>query len=293
VKRYASEAARAAALAAALAVASAGCASTGGEVQLQTDLDALQQQVWRLQKDNVALTQQLAQSGATAAVPDPAAAEMRVRLDSLTHELEVMRTRADESDQRLSALAGDLHALREALEAFVRSQAAMVAPAPAPQPGAIAGQGQGSAAAGSGGEAAGATGGQPPAGAGGGTDLYRQAYTDYAKGNPDRALQELDEFVRVHPGDDLADDAEFLTGEIYFSQGKYQESVAAYDRLLKDHAGGDKAAAAYLKKGLALLEMNRTADAVIQLQHVVTAYPKSDEARVARERLKALGLRER
>ncbi len=39
--------------------------------------------------------------------------------------------------------------------------------------------------------------------------------------------------------------------------------------------------------------MNRTADAVIQLQHVVTAFPKSDEARIARERLKALGLRER
>jgi outer membrane protein assembly factor BamD (BamD/ComL family) len=46
-------------------------------------------------------------------------------------------------------------------------------------------------------------------------------------------------------------------------------------------------------KGLALLEMNRTADAVIQFQHVVTAYPKSEEARVARERLRALGLRER
>jgi len=290
VKRNASGAGRAAALAAALAIVSAGCASTGSEVQLQTDLDALQQQVWRLQKDNVALTQQLAQTGATAAAPDPAGAEMRVRLDSLAHELEVMRTRADESDQRLSALAGDLHALREALETLMRTQA-VTAPQvpPAAQPGGAPGQGP--AAAGSVGEATGAMGGQPPAGAG--TDLYRQAYTDYAKGNPDRALQELDEFIRLHPGDDLADDAEFLTGEIYFSQGKYQESVAAYDRLLKDHADGDRAAAAYLKKGLALLEMNRTADAVIQLQHVVTAYPKSDEARVARERLKALGLRER
>ncbi|HYS78878.1 MAG TPA: tetratricopeptide repeat protein, partial [Candidatus Dormibacteraeota bacterium] len=99
--------------------------------------------------------------------------------------------------------------------------------------------------------------------------------------------------IRLHPGDDLADDAEFLAGEVYFSQQRYPEAVAAYDRLLKEHPAGDKAAAAYLKKGLALLEMNRTADAVIQLQHVVTAFPKSDEARIARERLKALGLRER
>ena len=121
----------------------------------------------------------------------------------------------------------------------------------------------------------------------------RQAYADYARGNADRALQELEDFIRLHPGDDLADDAEFMVGEVYFSQQKYQEAVAAYDRLLKEHAAGDKAASAYLKKGLALLEMNRTADAVIQLQHVVTAFPKSDEARIARERLKALGLRER
>jgi tol-pal system protein YbgF len=126
-----------------------------------------------------------------------------------------------------------------------------------------------------------------------GVDLYRLGYGDFSKGNFDLALAELQDFVRLNPSDDLADDAQYLIGEIYFSQQKYPEAVAAYDRLLAEHAGGDKAAAAYLKKGLALLETNRTADAVIQLQHVVSAYPKSEEARIARERLQALGLRER
>jgi len=124
-------------------------------------------------------------------------------------------------------------------------------------------------------------------------DLYRLGYSDYSKGNYDLALAELQDFVRLNPADDLADDAQYLIGEVYFSQQKYPDAVAAYDRLLAEHAGGDKAAAAYLKKGLALLEMNRTADAVIQLQHIVSAYPKSEEARLARERLRALGLRER
>jgi len=290
VRRNVSQARRGAALAAALAFVLAGCVSAGSEAQLQTDLDTLQQQVWRLQKDNVALTQQLAQAGSPSPAADPAAAEVRVRLDSLAHELEVMRTRADESDQRLAGLAGDLRTLRDALETFTRTQVAMTQAAPAAQPGSAPAQGPAAGPAEK--EGAGATA-APPGAAGGGSDLYRQAYADYAKGNPDRGLQELDEFIRLHPADDLADDAEFLAGEIYFSQGKYPESVAAYDRLLKEHAGGDKAPAAYLKKGLALLEMNRTADAVIQLQHVVTAYPKSDEARIARDRLKALGLRER
>jgi tol-pal system protein YbgF len=133
----------------------------------------------------------------------------------------------------------------------------------------------------------------PQAGGAAGVEVYRLGYADFAKGNYDQALAELQEFVRSNPQDDLADDAQYLIGEVNFSQQKYQEAVAAYDRLLSDHPTGDKAAAAYLKKGLALLEMNRTADAVIQLQHVISAYPKSEEARLARERLRALGLRER
>ncbi len=280
-------------MASVLALASAGCASAGGGSQLQADLDALQQQVWKLQKDNVALTQQLTQTGAATAAPDPAAAETRARLDTLAHDVEVMRTRADEADQRVSTLANDLRTLRDAVETFIRTPAAIAAPSPGGQP-APAPAGQGGAAghppATGGAEGPAATAPESPAG---GTDLYRQAYADYARGDADRALQELEQFIRLHPGDDLADDAEFLAGEVYFSQQRYPEAVAAYDRLLKEHPAGDKAAAAYLKKGLALLEMNRTADAVIQLQHVVTAFPKSDEARIARERLKALGLRER
>jgi len=277
----------AALLASVLALASAACATAGGGSQLQADLDALQQQVWKLQKDNVALTQQLTQAGAAPAAPDPGTAELRARLDSLAHEIEMMRTRADEADQRVAAMANDLRTLREALESFSRTQTAMTAPPPAGPPSTPAGPG------GAAPERPAATAPDTAPGGWGGSDLYRQAYADYARGNADRALQELEDFIRLHPGDDLADDAEFMVGEVYFSQQKYQEAVAAYDRLLKEHAAGDKAASAYLKKGLALLEMNRTADAVIQLQHVVTAFPKSDEARIARERLKALGLRER
>jgi TolA-binding protein len=80
---------------------------------------------------------------------------------------------------------------------------------------------------------------------------------------------------------------------VLYAQEKYPEAVGAFEEVIQRYGSGDKVPAAYLKKGLALLEMNRTADAVIQLQHVVTAYPRTEEARVARERLRALGLRER
>ena len=268
--------------AAVLGWAAVACATPTGGSQLQADLDALQQQVWRLQKDNAALAQQVAHAGAVPAGPDAALAETRARIESLQHDVQVLRTRSDETDQRLSAMADALRATREALEALARSPSTAAAPG-TPSPGPTAGlppvpQAPASGAA---------------AGSAIGVDLYRLGYGDYSRGNYDLALAELQDFVRLNPADDLADDAQYLIGEVYFSQQKYPEAVSAYERLLSDHPAGDKAAAAYMKKGLALLEMNRTADAVIQLQHVVSAYPKSEEARLARERLRALGLRER
>jgi tol-pal system protein YbgF len=264
------------------------CATTAGGPQLQADLDALQQQVWKLEKDNAALAQEVARTGAVPAAPDATTAELRARLESLERDIRALRTRSDESDQRLAALTSELRAAREALGTLARSQVA-AAPVPAAAP-------VGAPAASPSQPAAPVPSANAPAAVAGtamGVDLYRLGYGDFAKGNYDLALAELQDFVRLNPADDLADDAQYLIGEIFFSQQKYADAVAAYDRLLAEHPGGDKAGAAYLKKGLALLEMNRTADAVIQLQHVVSAYPKSEEARLARERLRALGLRER
>jgi tol-pal system protein YbgF len=264
-------------LAAVILSALAGCATGSGGSELQADLDALQQQVWKLEKDNAALSQKLAGAASAPTTPDAAQAEIRARLDSLQHDLQALKTRSDETDQRLAAMNETLRATRQALEALAASRAVLEG---APVPPAAAPLAQAPPPA-------------PAAQGAAGVELYRLGYGDYAKGNYDQALAELQEFVRNNPQDDLADDAQYLIGEVNFSQQKYQDAVAAYDRLIADYPAGDKAAAAYLKKGLALLEMNRTADAVIQLQHVISAYPKSEEARLARERLRALGLRER
>ena len=88
---------------------------------------------------------------------------------------------------------------------------------------------------------------------------------------------------------DLADNALYWTGECRFSQGSYSAAVDAFDAMLEKYPRSDKAPAADLKKALAYLEMNRIGQAIVQFEHVVAAYPASDEARVARDRLTALG----
>ena len=61
------------------------------------------------------------------------------------------------------------------------------------------------------------------------------------------------------------------------------------DRLFRTYPQSDKAPAAHLKKGLAHLELGEKAQAIVQLQYVVHEFPASDEAKSARQRLKALG----
>lgn len=273
-------------LSAVLTAAGLGCA-TPGVTQLQGDLDNIQQQLWKIQKDNVALVEQLTQlrDSQAGGRNTEAAPDLRLRLEALERDLQTLRARSEEAEQRLSGMVQDLRTTRQALDALARTL-----PAPGTGPSMASNVPAGDRPA---------TGGAPEAvapaapGYGAPQDLFRQASANFTSGSYALAIQELTDLVRRYPASDVADDARYLIGEAYFNQQKYPEAISAFDQLLQSHAGGVRAAPAYLKKGLALLELNRTADAVIQLQHVVTAYPRSEEARIARERLRALGLKER
>jgi len=302
-----------------LAVLLGACATTGPS-QVQTDLDGIQQQLWKVQKDNAALADQIAQmrgeaarGGAAVAQAPGLAPELRLRLEAIERDLQVLRSRADDSERRLSAVVEDLRATRESLQALAQtlppSQSPGGAGAAAGTVPPVSGPLVAGAAAGTGAPPAGQPGAGSPSAAGGTPppasptagaatpvvvdEMFRQGYTDYSKGNYALALHELNEFVRRYPSSALADDAQFLIGEVQYAQRRFPEAIAAYDQLIQAYPNGDKAASAYLKKGLALLEQNKTAEAVIQLQHVVSAYPRSEEARIARERLRGLGLKER
>jgi TolA-binding protein len=60
--------------------------------------------------------------------------------------------------------------------------------------------------------------------------------------------------------------------------------------VIKQWPKSDKAAAALLKKGYALLELSQKPEAVVELQYVIHEYPSAEEARLARARLKTLGV---
>ncbi len=119
--------------------------------------------------------------------------------------------------------------------------------------------------------------------------LYNTAYADYSKGNYALAISGFEEYRTKFATSPLADNAMYWIGECHFSQGAFPDAIAAFDRLLAAHPDSEKAAAANLKKGLAFLEQNDVRRAIVQLRYVVSEYPQTDEAKIARDKLTSLG----
>src|SRR6266446_3153386 len=120
--------------------------------------------------------------------------------------------------------------------------------------------------------------------------LYNNALRDYQAGKNDLAAQEFADYVKYYPNTDLAGNSNFYLADIQFKQGNYQAAAKSYDQVLQSFPDGNKAAAAELKKGLALIELGKQEDGIAALRHVIQRYPKSNEALQARERLRKLGV---
>jgi tol-pal system protein YbgF len=118
--------------------------------------------------------------------------------------------------------------------------------------------------------------------------LYNNALRDYNSGKNDLASQEFSDYIKFYPSTDLAGNAYFYLAEINYKQGNYQGAVKNYDQVLQNFPGGNKAAAASLKKGFSLIELGQNEDGIAILKHVVQRYPHTNEAVQAREKLRKL-----
>lgn len=118
--------------------------------------------------------------------------------------------------------------------------------------------------------------------------LYNNALRDYNAGRYDVAMQNFQDYLKFYPTEDMAGNAQFYVGDIYYRQGQFQQAVQEYDKVLERHAGGNKNPAAQLKKAYALIELNQRDAAVRELNSLIARYPRSQEATQARDRLRRL-----
>jgi len=120
--------------------------------------------------------------------------------------------------------------------------------------------------------------------------LYENGLRDIQSGKYDLARSEFQDYLKYYSNTDLASNAQFYLGEILYKQKQYNEAVAAYDKVLTNYPKSFKLGPARLKKGLALLDLGQKSAAVREFREVIRAYPGSEEDRLARAKLKELGV---
>src|SRR3954462_15139530 len=119
--------------------------------------------------------------------------------------------------------------------------------------------------------------------------LYNNALRDYNAAKYQLAQQEFADYVKFYGNTDLAGNAQFYIADIEYRQGNYQQAVVEYDKVLEQYPGGNKAAAAQLKKGYALLEIGQKDAGVKELQSLTARCPPAPEAAQAKDRLRKAG----
>lgn len=120
--------------------------------------------------------------------------------------------------------------------------------------------------------------------------LYNNALRDFNAAKNDLATQEFRDYVKYYPNTDLAGNAYYYLADIEFRQGNFQQAAKDYDQVLQNFPSGNKAAAAQLKKGFALIELGQKDDGVAELRRLIQRYPRSQEATQAQDRLRKLGV---
>jgi len=240
-------------------------------VQLQTQVQALQDQMARMQQsfdERMGVVQHLIEQSTdnmnkvALAVSNLQANLQKQQNDAGSHveqlsgQIQALNDSLDELRARLAKVSKQLEDMQASQQNLAAQQAQQQAQAAVPPP----------------------------------DVLYNNALRDYNAGKNDLAIQEFSDYIKNYAGTDLAGNSYFYLAEIEFREGRFDEAVKNYDQVLQNFPTGNKAPSAQLKKGFALLELGQKDEGIAELRHVVQRYPRTNEASQARDRLRKLGV---
>jgi tol-pal system protein YbgF len=131
----------------------------------------------------------------------------------------------------------------------------------------------------------------PPdqSGAGASADqMYEASLAQLRRGSLSTARLGLREMIRLYPTSERVPDALYFIGQSFASENP-DSAAAYYGQVVDRHPATARAASALYNLGLLAERRKDTAKAREAYQRVADKYPQSDEAALARDRLKALG----
>ncbi len=124
-------------------------------------------------------------------------------------------------------------------------------------------------------------------------ELYNNAMDELEAGNHEQAAKLFDEVERQHPYSVWASKAQLMAGYAHYQNNAYDDAINALDRFIQLHPGNRDVSYAYYLKALSYYErisdvrrdQEMTRKARESLQEVVRRFPESKYARDARLKL--------
>ncbi len=115
------------------------------------------------------------------------------------------------------------------------------------------------------------------------TEVYLQAFGDYASGRYQLAIDGFETFLRRFPNNSYASNAQYWLGDSYFNQQQYSTAIQEFDRVLIDYPNAPKAPDALYKIAIAQLQLGATEAARQAVDTLTQRYPQSTAAQKAKE----------
>ncbi|MGO8934211.1 MAG: tetratricopeptide repeat protein [Terracidiphilus sp.] len=287
-------------------------------VELQTQVQQLLDAVQRLQSTldaRMGVLEHLAQQSAdqvTQVSATVTALQQKInaqndtvngKVDAVSGQVQSLNDSVDELKARVAKLDKSVQDLQAQLQAMQAAQAQAQQQPGANGPGATgpAGTGPGGTAAPGGQEPGPGVPGTTPGGPGPGAATTQQApplqetlqagVRDYNAGRYQVAQGEFQDVVHFYPLDDVAGTAQFYLGEIAYQQKDYDAAINDYNAVLEGFSGNAKAPAAQLHKGFALIAQDKREEGEHELRSLIQRHPQTPEARAARAKLTAMGVK--
>jgi tol-pal system protein YbgF len=106
-------------------------------------------------------------------------------------------------------------------------------------------------------------------------EAYQNALRVFNDREYDKAMKLFADLLEKYAGGAYAANSQYWIGECYFTQGKYAEAIAAFQKVFA-YANTTKADDAQLKVGLAYLKMGQKQQAKEALNQLINRYPSSE-----------------
>ncbi|NTU68790.1 MAG: tol-pal system protein YbgF [Chlorobiaceae bacterium] len=118
-----------------------------------------------------------------------------------------------------------------------------------------------------------------------GEDLLKDGLAKLKKSDNAGARDSFTAFMTKNPKSPMVADAQFYIAESYYNEKWYEKAILEYQVVIARYTKSPKRAAALYKQAVSFEKIGDAANAKARFKDVVTVYPKSPEATLAKKKL--------